>query len=54
MTPVGFDGFILKTAGDRFAGFGPKKSREDLGAAHGVIVELVSRQSDFHEELLAV
>ena len=53
-TPRGFGGLGLKTTGDRFAGFGPQKPREDLGAAHGVIVELVSRQSDFREEILAV
>jgi hypothetical protein len=33
--------------GYMFAGFGPQNPGEDLGVAHGIIGELVSRQSDF-------
>jgi hypothetical protein len=42
-----FDGFCLKTTGDGFAGFGPQKPGEDLGAARGISKELVSRRSIF-------
>ena len=47
MTPSGFGSLGLKTAGDRFVMFRPKKPREDLRAARVIIRELLSRQSDF-------
>lgn len=51
MTTSGFGGFSLKTVGDRFVGFGPQNLREDLGATHGIIRELASRQSMFMKGL---
>jgi hypothetical protein len=45
-TPSGYAGLGLKTAGDRFVGFGPQ-NQEDLRAARGIIEELVSRWSVF-------
>jgi hypothetical protein len=43
MTPAEFGGFGLKTAGSRFARFGPQNPWEDPKAASGIIGELASR-----------
>jgi hypothetical protein len=52
-TPSEFGGFGLKTRSGGFVGFRPQNSGENLGAAHGINREAMSRRTN-HEGLMAV